>query len=395
MRWDLILVRKTKNRINPDITRRKLKKVAESATRNKSLGFQTKLGRMDEPTLVLDEEAKEELYRYSVRLRVSKPCVRNPETVGEKFEHVLNVLKRCAESEGWEVHPDHRERGEVGVGPMPAAATLDTFKPPELTPGVFDTFFGDVYERDAHIRTVHGAVVNAIESDGKLLSHILLYGLPGSCKTKLTERLKSWYEHGSKAERVSFVDGTTMTKAGLENWLLDLADGGTLPEVLVVDELEKQPMDNLLCLNNVMGSGVLTKLNARTGNVRTRTRFVVIGLCNDEEAIKKFRSGALWSRFTHKLRCVRPSRELCEFILRQEVSKLPGGKDEWADAALSFGWDQLGQRDIREIKGHLDGRDRLLSGEWQMDQMSIIAAARAEDAALSLSERTTILATTP
>jgi MoxR-like ATPase len=185
---------------------------------------------------------------------------------------------------------------------------------------------------------------------------------------------------------VLFTNNISTTKAGLENFLLDLADADALPNVLVVDEVEKQSLENLLCLNTVMSEGIITKLNARV-NRRAEARFTVIAICNDEKKLREFQNGHLWSRFTHKLRCVRPSRELCLHILRQEVGKLPAGNPAWADAALAFGWDELKQRDIREIKGHLDGRDRLLSGEWQMDQLAILKAAQHEDAALNLVEQ--------
>jgi hypothetical protein len=55
------------------------------------------------------------------------------------------------------------------------------------------------------------------------------------------------------------------------------------------------------------------------------------------------------------------------------------GTVAWADAALAFGWDVLGQWDIRELKGHLDGREQLLDGSWQLDQLNILEAKRLED----------------
>src|SRR5262245_59060994 len=170
-----------------------------------------------------------------------------------------------------------------------------------------------------------------------------------------------------------------MTKAGFENWLLELVEAGGVPDGLVMDELEKQDSDNLRGLLSIMGSGLLTKLNARTSNVRRKVRFLVVGICNDEEKLKNFDRGALWSRFAHKLPCVRPSKELCLLILREMVGKIPGGRSDWADYALAFGWNVLGERDIREIKRHLDGGDHLRDGSWQLDQLAIRAAKQRED----------------
>ena len=51
-----------------------------------------------------------------------------------------------------------------------------------------------------------------------------------------------------------------------------------------------------------------------------------------------------------------------------------------ADAALTFGWDLLGQRDFRHIRGHLIGRNRLLDGSYQMDELEMRRLAAEEEA---------------
>jgi hypothetical protein len=203
------------------------------------------------------------------------------------------------------------------------------------------------------------------------------------------ERFKAWYEAGSKVERVSFVDCTTMTKAGVERWILDMAETDTLPEVVVLDEIEKvEDKKNLLTLLSIMSGGVVARLNARIGNMRRSARFVVVGICNNENQIKDWNAGALWSRFGgNKLPCVRPSRELCLKILNEMVTKIPGGDLLWAGKALEFGWDELGQRDIREIKDHLCGMDRLLTDEWQNDRRKMLKAKANEERVIA-QERT-------
>jgi hypothetical protein len=352
---ELTLERLTKNRLNPDITRRKLRAIAAIAERHAAGGFSAKVGRLEEPSLVLDSTEGIEAWKYEALIKVRGPQ--------DGLGHVVSLMEGRATTEGWKVVD--KQEGECAASRPPEERAESPFSIPDLTEEALSIFFGGVYERDAHIRIIHAAVQNAIESGGKVRSHVLLYGEPGACKTKLTESFKAFLEAGDEVERVLHVDGTTMTKAGLERWLIQLAQQQGLPDVLVMDELEKQPMDNLLALNSVMGSGVLTRLNAKTGNLRLPANFVVVGICNDENSLKSFRGGSLWSRFCHRLYCPRPSRELCEKILLAEAARLPGGKPAWAKAALDFGWDTLGQRDIRELKGHLDGRDGLLSGNWQ------------------------------
>src|SRR5262249_26398930 len=72
VRWDLLLVRKSKNRLNPEITNRKLKKIAQAAMRNQALGFTARVKRLAEPTATFDAEANAEVYCYAVRLRLEK-----------------------------------------------------------------------------------------------------------------------------------------------------------------------------------------------------------------------------------------------------------------------------------------------------------------------------------
>ncbi|MEW3709423.1 hypothetical protein QOZ51_30150, partial [Pseudomonas aeruginosa] len=79
----------------------------------------------------------------------------------------------------------------------------------------------------------------------------------------LFERFKNWFEESDGVERVKFLDATTMSKAGLENWLISAADDRMLPDILVLEEIEKKSPDNLLCLLSVMGSGYVAKHNAR------------------------------------------------------------------------------------------------------------------------------------
>jgi hypothetical protein len=120
-----------------------------------------------------------------------------------------------------------------------------------------------------------------------------------------------------------------------------------------------------------MGSGYLMKVNARVGRRMQQTKVVVWGTCNDAASLQKFHDGALWSRFTHKMQCPRPSRELMREILLKEVAERPDGNPAWADKALEFGWEVLKTNDPREIIGLLDGRDRLLTGEYQKDYLAV------------------------
>src|SRR5439155_4753237 len=98
-----------------------------------------------------------------------------------------------------------------------------------------------------------------VATDRRQASHVVLHGEPAAAKTFLLRCFKALYEQGSEVERVVFIDAQTMTKAGLEDWLLQRAEEGSLPEIIVLEELEKQGEGVLLPLISVMGSGYLAK----------------------------------------------------------------------------------------------------------------------------------------
>jgi hypothetical protein len=347
--------------------------------------------------LVVAPETKQEVNRYLVKLRLEKPNARNPEAAEEQFRHVLRQVSRKAGSQGWEVlGSDQAPVGDGGESTLFDATgrARPPFIVPQLTDGVMASYFAGVYERDEHIRVIHDAVANHVATLARwrqggpaevARSHVLLKGKPAGCKTTLFERLKRWYEEASPgAERVTFCDMQTATRAGVENYLLEKAELGELADVVVFEEIEKlQPLDNLLPLVSVMGSGYVAKLNAHVGRRRELANVLVFATCNDEGVVRRWRNGAIWSRFAHKLHCPRPSRELMGRILLDTVESV-GGNPEWAERAMEFAYETLpavagrAMEDPREIKALLDGRDRLLDGSYQRDLLNIFRAEAGE-----------------
>jgi hypothetical protein len=336
-----------------------------------------------------------EEYRYAVKLRLEKSG--EEEGAERQLGKVLKAVARCAEGQGWTILNKDLSPVQADEGACLVVTGRDTrppFEVPALTDGVLKEFFAGVYERDEHIRVIHDAVtnyvatLNAWREDPSVevaRSHILLKGKPAGAKTSVFERFKAWYEAASPgAERVSFIDMHVSTRAGIEDYLLDKAEQGELGDIIVLEEIEKQAhLDNLLPLVSLMGSGHVSKLNARVGHRRKLANVLVWATCNDEGLIRRWRNGAIWSRFAKKLHCPRPSRELMRRILLDTVEKM-GGDPDWADLALSFAYDVVPQvtgapmDDPREIKGLLEGRDRLIDFSYQQDLLTILRAERKE-----------------
>lgn len=399
--WKIVLERRTINRLNPEITQRKLRTLAKLAEQNPGLGFTATISKFREPVRQFDAETLDEAYVYNSRISVVNSRTIDATTLDATFRrHVLEPIQKQAAIDGWTIQIDNifpvkLVNGAGVIGNFPdnpsttstnASESRPMFELPPLDEFIYSQFFSGVYEREPHIRMIYDSIGAYLKSDGEQRSHVLLEGKPACCKSILLERFKNFLEHDvpEGTERVAFIDGPTMSKAGLENWLMQLAANNKLPDVLCIEEIEKQNMDNLLTLLSVMGSGYIMKTNARIGRMKQLAKCVVWATCNDIQLLKRFRDGALWSRFTHKLRCRRPSRELMTKIVHDKVSK-SNGDIRWADAALEFAYEGMtkahGQPmvDPRAILGLLDGGNRLLDGSYQADYLATFSAGDDRD----------------
>lgn len=362
MQRTYVLEKLSLNKLNGAKTKKQLQAIRKEAESNATLGITAKLRGRLKPELYTDDSQRKN-YRYTVRLELAASSDR----AEQAFDLVEKTIRKAAQLEKWNVVG---EATAVATQAM-AVSARPQFIVPQLDETAINTKFNGLFSRDAYLRTIHASVEMFIKSNGERRSHTCLYGCPGSAKTITYQMLKDFYEENSKVERVHIVDGTSLTRAGLENYILDKAESRELTEILVIEEIEKKDPRDVFCLGSIMdGRGVITKLNARV-NRSERVKLLVWCTCNSEEILKTFHKGYLWSRFTHKLECVRPSREEMYSILINEISKI-GGNPLWAKYALDFGYDVLKTDDAREILGVLDGRERLLTGEYQKDRMEIL-----------------------
>ncbi len=363
------LERQTKIRLNRQKTKKALQDIATAATRNRKYGLAVTGIKFKKPEPIEGPEGSSE-HRYVVRIRLTTTKAGSPAKVHACLRHAHKAVVRSAKSRSWQVISKPPVEPQIEQAKHPALVERLPLQLPDLTPEVIEKAFNGIYEREEHVRLIHDSFRTYAATRGQKTSHVLLYGEPAAAKTSLFERFKDLYEQGSDIDRVVFLDAQTMTKAGLEDWLLGKAEEGSLPEVVVVEELEKQDEKILLPLISVMGSGYVMKTNARVGRRVEQIRLVVWGTCNNVERLKKFHDGALWSRFTHKLPCRRPSREVMRKILLREIEARQGNP-AWAQLALTLGYDELQTTDPREIIGLLDGGDRLLTGEYQRDYLAV------------------------
>jgi predicted AAA+ superfamily ATPase len=316
-------------------------------------------------------------YSYSFKLLLKKEKYRSETAALKCIEAARKFALRAAEARGWESIGDSQEQAD-----KEAATELRppmTFEP--LTPEIYSNYFTGIYEREPHIRLIHSATRTFIESSGEERNHVLLYGEPAAAKTILFKAFKEWYD--DEVERVCIINSTTTSKAGLENWILEKAQTGLLPEILWFDEIEKFTNENdISCLLSIMdGSGEIFKMNARIGKQSAKARVLVWGTCNNFAKLRAWNSGAIWSRFGKRLACVRPGRELMLKILLEKLDlRRRRGRmvnEAWATAAVNYGFDVAKTNDPREILSYLDGGDGLLDGSYFQDLEDVKSAEMA------------------
>ena len=131
-------------------------------------------------------------------------------------------------------------------------------------------------------------------------------------------------------------------------------------------------MGNLNALLQIMDvRGEIQKTNFNIGNQIHAAPVLVWATCNDEGLLRKQADGAVWSRFSIKPKCERPTQSLMARILQDECRFIEG-KQEWVDAILEFLYKGLGGNledydDPRQAKALLIGGDRLLDGTFFRD----------------------------
>jgi hypothetical protein len=312
---------------------------------------------------------KDENY-YRFRIVLEKTKFRSDTAAAKCLEAAKKFVKRAAENRQWNFVGEASEIEEKQA----AKDNRLPLKLPELTEERYKKYFGHIKERGAHIRLLYRTVQTYIETKGDERNHTLFFGEPAAAKTIMLKAFKQFIEEeeGLGVERITMVNATTLTKAGIEKWLLERAQIGLLPDILWINELEKTDGDNYGGLLGVMeDSAEIARLNARDGKVQAEARILIISDCNDANKVQSWNNGALWSRFNKRYPCVRPSKDTMREILLDKIRKRKrnGQKanEAWANVIVDYCYDKLRCNDPRVVAGMLDGGDDVLNGKYWQD----------------------------
>ena len=232
--------------------------------------------------------------------------------------------------------------------------------------------FCELFGRSAHIRMLLSAIWGFIESNGEsVASHVLLYGLPACGKTALLRGIETLFGAGS----VLKLDSTNTTRAGLERLFFRDLKGET-PPLVFLEEIEKAQILFLQTFLSMLDIRMeCRKLNFRQADAKL-VKFICFATANDLPALqnmmggKEHAQGALGSRFPWQIECPRPSLEELELILKREVANI-NGKPEWIPPCIELA-KKLNENDPRRVISFLNGRDRLISGNFQRDYLATV-----------------------
>ena len=163
-------------------------------------------------------------------------------------------------------------------------------------------------------------------------------------------------------EAVLEYDATSTTQAGA---IKDLANREVIPQLLIVEEIEKTDENSLRWLLSVLDHRAeIRKTNYRE-SVQREVKLLCIATVNDFALFQKLMYGALASRFAHKIYCPRPDEAILTKILTREIERVEGGRLEWIKPAIKYALahDMNDPRQVTAIC--LSGGDQLLDGSYQ------------------------------
>jgi MoxR-like ATPase len=240
-------------------------------------------------------------------------------------------------------------------------------------PDDWKSYFEHIYDRDDQILEIIESLKTARDTDMVMRNHIVANGPPGCGKTDTALAI---YKMLGK-DSVRRLDATSMTKAGAEQFLLDM---DVIPPVLIIEELEKANPANLSWLMGIMDErGEIIKTNARQPPIIRHCPMLIIATVNNINKFESFMDGAINDRFNVPLYFSMPDRNLLRRIALREVRKLPDGNEAWVEPALDFALNVEKTYKARRIKAIMtNGRARLLTGEYQESQIRM-AKMRASD----------------
>lgn len=306
---------------------------------------------------------------YNVDLTISCNRTRSAKQMDSEFRTMLSVLVAASgRYPNWDVVAVdgvqwQETAEEIASGRGDDFVGYATFE----IPGNWRVYVSHIFERESQIALVMTSFEAAVQDDWQESRfHALFVGDPGCGKSELASSIRKMFANCPGA--VMRFDGTALTQAGFIKAITEAEDK---PRVIIVEEIEKVTDANALStlLGMMDTRGEIVKVTARA-NIDTDTRVVVIATCNDYDALKAMKSGALASRFGEPIYFPKPDTALLRKILMREVKRVSNDNSvdhnmQWIEPVLAYCAKRKITDPRRAISFCLRGRDGWLDGTFE------------------------------
>lgn len=244
--------------------------------------------------------------------------------------------------------------------------------------------FSGIFERGPHIRIMLGAINKAIDTEGRVRNHCLLWGDPGAAKSGVIEAMKTMLPDNSYIS----LNVDSCTKAGFQKTFFNDLDKTGIPPIIFLEEIEKIDGDVVLRpLLSLMDTRAMIQKNTARFSSSKSAHVLFIATANDKQSFDlmmggrrqsggEIYPGAISSRFVHQLEVTRPTPYVMCKILKREIDA-NGGRLEYIDHIMDLA-EELEITDPRRIISFLDGGERLLDGSYQKDMRRVMKVRRAQ-----------------
>lgn len=305
-----------------------------------------------------------QIHNYTVTLAINCSPKRPRAGIPAEFQNIVGILQASSNRGKWSVAQVDGQEAKVSAsefGGVRSSSDDYVGYAPFVLPADARQRFGHVYGRDSQIHVMMSAVEAALDSDWTNRYHVVLMGPPACGKTELLLTVKRMV--GSDSCLV--FDGTSTTQAGAQKEFMEREE---LPRILIIEEIEKTDESALRYLLGLLDDrGEIRKMTAREKIVRD-ARVLCLATVNDIDKFGGMLSGALASRFRHKIYCPRPDRDLMRKILAREVGKVDRdgkiGGATWIEPTLDY-MQEISASDPRQaIAICLSGREGWLDGSY-------------------------------
>jgi len=355
------LTKTSQKRLNPQVMRRQIDYITNrmlGAGRAKTWGIDPSYPKA--PSMTDDGE-----WTYSATLAIKRTGRENARDVMDiQASTMIQLGETAGNASGWSVSSAERAsekaEQEAQTDEVQAYHVPVTFQRPRLSEGSLNRngHFDHIYERSSQISLIESSLNAFITSELRNRFHCVLWGEPASGKTEILRSFSKMLG----PELILELDATSTTKAGAERILLEAEH---VPPVMICEEIEKTDEASLRWLLGVLDHRGEIRKTTNRGQRQRNVKMLCLATINDMPLFKRVMDGALASRFSQKIYCPRPSKQVLRLILSREVEKIDGNP-AWIEPAIDYCVDIEDTNDPRRVVTVcLSGQDRLLTGEYQ------------------------------